>query len=190
MILAIASAIKQNVKKNSFQMLVLICHTTKCHISEAASLHSHCCKNLSFPLSVHPLYCPLSSIQSWDTWVSIVTGLWPGQLRNCGPQFPAGPRDLTFTEHPPHFWVCSILFSRYRGFFPQGTTANAWSRLPVVHPHLPVFSQHVHGLSNVSASYSVPVIGYYCGLCSFGVTDRRVNLQFHGFLHCLLIYML
>lgn len=159
-------------------MLVLICRTTRCHISEAISLHSHCCKNQSLPLSVHPLYCPLSSVQSWDSQVSIVTGLWPGQLRNCGPQFPAGPRDLTFTKHPNHFWVCSILFNGYQGFFPQGTTANAWSWLLVVHPHLPVFSWHVHSVSNVSASYSIPVIGYYSGLCSFVVTDRGVSYNY------------
>jgi hypothetical protein len=103
------------ITENSFQMLVLICQTMRCHISEAIRFHIHCCKNLSLPLSVHPLYCPLSSVQSWDSWVSIVTGLWPGRLRNCGPQFPAGPRDLTFTKHPNHFWVCSILFSGYQG---------------------------------------------------------------------------
>jgi len=152
-------------------MLVLICQTARCHISEASSLHIHCCENLSLPLSVHPLYCPLSSI---------VTGLWPGQLRNCGPQFPAGLRDLTFTKHPNHFWVCSILFSGYQRFLPQGTTANACSWL-LVHPHLPVFSWHVHGVSNVSASYAVPVIGHYSGLCSFSVTDRNLSYNFTVF---------
>jgi hypothetical protein len=162
-------------------MFVLICQTTRCHISEAISLHIHCCKNLSLPLSVHPLYWPLSSPQSWDSWVSIVTGLWPGQLRNYGPQFAAGPRDFTFTKHPNHFWVCSILFSGYQWFCPQGTTANAWNWLLVVHPHWPVFSWHVHGVSKVSASHAVSVIGYYSGLCSFSVTDRKVNYNFTVF---------